>query len=198
METSLLKKTDNYRLSKCSWFCSKKDDFWELSNIASMPLVFDGMKFNSSEQLYQASKYGPNVECLPLSAKEGTDSNVRNRIFAAKAAMGSKMTQKCAVKAGLVRKDWDNEEEIRIHSMLWVLELKLWANRRTFGRVLKDTGDLPIVEKSRKDHFWGAIPNNGTLVGFNVLGKLLTILRDEKFDSILNNQFTYSDGFLLP
>jgi len=83
--------------------------------------------------------------------------------------------------------------------MLWVLELKLWANRHTFGEVLKSTGNLPIVEKSRKDNFWGAIPMGiGTFVGCNILGKLLTILRDEKFDAVLKGNFTYPEGLFLP
>lgn len=115
-----------------------------------------------------------------------------------KAAKGAKMTQKCAVKAGMVRKDWEDEKlEIRIHSMLWVLELKLWCNPRTFGSVIKSTGDLPIVEKSRKDDFWGAKENGGVLVGSNVLGKLLTLLRDEKYDQVRNREFTYPGGFLI-
>ena len=58
------------------------------------------------------------------------------------------MTQKCAVKAGLVRSDWDDPDyEVRIYSMLWVLELKLHHNRFTlsdtpsFGEVLMATGN---------------------------------------------------------
>ena len=114
------------------------------------------------------------------------------------------MTQKCAVKAGLVREDWKDERfEVRIHSMLWVLELKLWAsfgdfkNDLNFGKVLKSTGNLPIVEKSSDDVFWGAKEDGGALVGSNVLGKLLTLLRDEIYEKVRNRQFTYPEGFLL-
>jgi len=194
-----LKTVETYRKDKCAWFCSKRDPYWELSNIAAIPVVFGAITCNSSEQLYQATKYDWDVECLPEDAKPGTDPNVKRRILAAKNAMGSKMTQKCAVKAGLVRRDWYAPEEMRIHTMLWVLELKLWNNKDTFGAVLKSTGDLPIVEKSRKDNFWGAIPMGiGNMIGCNILGKLLTILRDEKFDKVLKGTFTYPmDGLFL-
>jgi restriction endonuclease S subunit len=41
------------------------------------------------------------------------------------------------------------------------------------------TGDRSIVEDSRKDDFWGALPkDDGTLVGMNVLGRLLMELRE--------------------
>lgn len=190
---------ERYGLDECAWFFSKKDSFWELSNMAGkMPIKFGDQRWNSSEQLYQASKYAPDVECVPESNPDAKPRNVRERIMAQKAAKGSKMTQKCAVKAGLVRKDWEDERfEIRIHSMLWVLELKLWCNPRSFGETLKSTGNLPIVEKSKKDAFWGGKENRGSLIGRNVLGKLLTILRDEKYEKVRNREFTYPEGFLL-
>lgn len=195
MDLIRFRKQEVYRVDKCAWFCSKRDPLWNLSNIAALPIRFNGHLFNSSEQLYQACKYGPDVECLPESATAETEPNVRKRILAAKQAMGAKMTQKCATH--LIRPDWFAPQEIRIHAMLWVLELKLWSNRRTFGGELLSTKGLPIVEKSRKDPFWGAIPNSGTFVGSNVLGKLLTILRDEKFDDAIAGKFTYPEGFLL-
>jgi hypothetical protein len=50
----------------------------------------------------------------------------------------------------------------------------------SFGRLLRSTGDGPIVEISRRDQFWGARPSGeGQLVGLNVLGRLLRKLRDE-------------------
>jgi predicted NAD-dependent protein-ADP-ribosyltransferase YbiA (DUF1768 family) len=193
-----LKTEKRYGLDECAWLFSKKDSYWELSNMAGgMPIVFGGNWWNSSEQLYQASKYAPDVECVPESNPD-SEPNVLKRIMAQKGAKGAKMTQKCAVKAGLVREDWEDEHfEVRIHSMLWVLELKLWCNPRTFGEMLKNTGNLPIVEKSSKDPFWGGKEKGGFLVGSNVLGKLLTILRDEKYEKVRNHEFTHPQGFLL-
>jgi len=38
------------------------------------------------------------------------------------------MTQKCAVKAGLVRKDWDSEEEIKIKAMMIFVLFDVFIN----------------------------------------------------------------------
>ena len=198
LDIEKLKAEETYGLNECAWFFAKKDSYWEISNMAgAMSIRFKDQLFNSSEQLYQASKYPPDVECVPKSNPKA-EPNVRKRIMEQTAAKGSKMTQKCAVEAGLVRKDWDDDRfEIRIHSMLWVLELKLWCNPRTFGTALKSTGNLPIVEKSNKDAFWGGRENGDVLVGSNVLGKLLTLLRDDKYEMVRNHQFTYPEGLLL-
>jgi hypothetical protein len=57
--------------------------------------------------------------------------------------------------------------------------MKLQNNWSRFGAVLERTGLQPIVEESTKDDFWGARPkDDGTLVGMNVLGRLLMELRD--------------------
>lgn len=196
-----LKEEAVYEKTSCAWFFSKKDNNWLLSNMAGqMPIYFPkGVRWNSSEQLYQASKYFPNTTCLPESAKgkQGIEPDVRKRIANQSAARGAKMTQKCAVKAGLVRDDWEDPDfEVRIHSMLWVLELKLYYNPFTFGRDLLATGDRLIVEVSRKDDFWGCKEVNGKLVGRNVLGKLLILVR-ERAGEIKRGKFSYPDGFLL-
>lgn len=185
-----------YNKSEVKYFFSKEEqgDLFLLSNMAQLPLVWKGRKVSSSETLYQAAKYSGDTICLPASAKEGTNPYVRERILCAKNAMGSKMTQKCAVKAGLVRPDWP---EVMIDAMRWVLELKLQQHSETFGRVLKSTGTKPIVEKSRKDQFWGAREmEDGTLIGENHLGILLTELRDY-MDWVLAGNLTHPEGFLL-
>jgi hypothetical protein len=64
--------------------------------------------------------------------------------------------------------------------MRWCLRVKLAQNWTTFGDLLRSTDDLPLVEFSRKDAFWGAKPQEDrTLVGMNVLGRLLMQLREE-------------------
>ena len=193
-----------YRRTETAWFHTKDDPRWELSNMAGgMPIFWPperkpANRWNSSEQLYQASKYGTEVLCRPPDAGAEVDPCVRNRIRAQSAARGAKMTQKCAVKAGLVRAGWGPPEEIRLKAMLWVLELKLFWNRPTFGRVLEDTGDRPIVEISSKDPFWGCLEQpDGTLEGENHLGRLLMDVR-ARLPAILRRGFTFPDGFLLP
>lgn len=196
-----LKATNVYQKANTAWFKKRGDPRFEFSNIAAgfeiwWPLQRDpANRWPTSEHLYQASKYGPDVQCLPESSPNA-DPIVRNRIKAQKTALGAKGTQKCAVKAGLVRNDWESDE-IRIKSMLWVVELKLYWNPQTFGKVLSETGTLPIVEVSSKSDFWGAMEQpNGELVGCNVLGKLLTHLRSQ-MDTVKKGQFTFPKGFLL-
>jgi len=62
--------------------------------------------------------------------------------------------------------------------MRWCVAAKLVANPTTFLACLLDTGTSDIVELSMKDDFWGAIPTGNRLVGQNMLGKILTDLRD--------------------
>lgn len=200
LELAALKTKMAYNKTECAWFFSKNDANWLLSNMAGqMPVYFPkGKKWNSAEQLYQASKYFPGTLCLPVAANDkGVEPDVRKRIEAATNARGAKMTQKCAVKAGLVRKDWEDPElEIRIHSMRWVLEIKLYNNPLTFGRELLSTDEQQIVEVSRKDDFWGCKEDAGKLIGSNVLGKLLMDVR-ERAAEIRKGEFSYPSGFLL-
>ena len=109
------------------------------------------------------------------------------------------MTQKCAVTAGLVRPDWDDpNNEVRIQAMLWVVELKLYWNPLTFGRVLQETGTQPIVEVSKKDAFWGCkVDAGGILVGVNALGKILERVRLRSAE-IKAGKFSFPAGFILP
>jgi ribonuclease HI len=44
--------------------------------------------------------------------------------------------------------------------------------------LLDETGELPIVELSYKDGFWGARPDSGVLAGVNMLGRLWMALRE--------------------
>ena len=75
------------------------------------------------------------------------------------------------------RADWDL---VRIRIMRWCLRVKLAQHWSTFGELLLSTEDRPIVEESERDDFWGAKPlPDGTLIGVNVLGRLLSGLRDD-------------------
>jgi ribA/ribD-fused uncharacterized protein len=203
LDLTNLKKEMVYDKGECEWFFSNIYPNWLLSNMAGqMPIYFPkGKKWNSAEQLYQASKYFPGTICLPdaVNEKKAVETDVRKRIEAATNARGAKMTQKCAVKAGLVRHDWEDPEwEIRIHSMRWVLELKLYYHPLTFGSALSSTGNRPIVEVSRKDSFWGCKEDGDgkKLTGNNVLGKLLMDVR-ERAAEIRKGEFSYPVGFLL-
>ncbi len=75
------------------------------------------------------------------------------------------------------RPDW---EKVRVSIMRWCLRVKLAQNWHKFHDLLLATEDRPIVEESRKDAFWGAKPiDNESLVGMNILGRLLMELRED-------------------
>ena len=62
--------------------------------------------------------------------------------------------------------------------MAWVLRVKLAQHPVRMRAILKESGSRIIVEKSRKDDFWGAIlGEDGILAGKNRLGFLLCSLR---------------------
>ena len=72
--------------------------------------------------------------------------------------------------------DWDS---YRTGAMAYTLAIKLLQHPGRFGSALTNTGSLPIVERSSRDAWWGAMPQDDmTLTGRNVLGQLLTTLRD--------------------
>ncbi|MCZ2845248.1 MAG: NADAR family protein [Candidatus Bathyarchaeota archaeon] len=74
----------------------------------------------------------------------------------------------------------DDLKQKIIQIMRWCLKVKLFQNRYKFSELLLETGDNEIVEESKKDDFWGAIPSDkNLLVGINALGRLLTELRGD-------------------
>jgi ribA/ribD-fused uncharacterized protein len=144
-------------------FFKTRETFGELSNMAGgYPLAVSSLQIPSSEALYQACRF-PHMP------------HVQEQIIAQKSPMTAKMVSKPHRRHS--RGDWD---DIRVAVMKWCLRVKLLNHWSTFGASLLRTGDKPIVEQSRKDPFWGAIPDETgeVLVGTNVLGRLLMELRE--------------------
>lgn len=126
------------------------------------PVTVCGVRIRSVEALYQALRY-PH---LPEAQRLIIDQH-------------SPMTAKMVGRRYLeqTRSDWD---DIKVALMRWCLRLKLAQNWDLFSAVLLSTHDRTIVEDSRKDPFWGALPRAGdTLEGKNVLGRLLMELREQ-------------------
>ena len=97
------------------------------------------------------------------------------------------------------RPDWN---QVRVNVMRWCLRVKLAQNWDDFSKLLLDTGYSPIVEHSRRDDFWGAKPlDERTLLGMNVLGRLLMELRElvkiEPQESLLQVEPLPIENFLL-
>ncbi len=125
------------------------------------PLRVDGIRILTSEALYQACRF-PHL------------ADVQRLIIGQKSPMAAKMKSKLYRHQS--RPDWNR---VRVSIMRWCLRVKLAQNWDSFSKLLLQTGDSPIVEQSRRDDFWGALPvGEQTLVGMNVLGRLLMELRE--------------------
>lgn len=159
-------KTREYERSSSVVFLKTKEAFGGLSNMAGgFPLRVNGTRILTSEALYQACRFPHRPEVQRLVIEQT-----------------SPMTAKMKTKPYRedTRPDWDR---VRVKIMRWCLRVKLAQNYSTFARLLRSTGEHPIVEESRKDDFWGAMPiDAGVLVGMNVLGRLLMELRQEVYE----------------
>jgi len=151
-----------YRRGECITFLKTTEHFGGLSNMAGgYPLLVNNVSIFTSEALYQSCRF-PHK------------SDLQKLIISQKSPMTAKMKSKPYRKDS--RSDWD---EIRVQIMWWCLRVKLAQHWGRFGKLLLSTGDMFIVEESYRDEFWGARPTDAdVLVGFNVLGQLLTHLRE--------------------
>ena len=145
-------------------FLKTKEPFGGLSNMAGgYPIYVNGVRIRTSEALYQACRF-PNMP------------EVQREIISQTSPMTAKIQSKFYRK--YTRPDWD---QVRVRIMRWSLRMKLANNWSAFSTLLLETGERPIVEESRKDDFWGAkvVDDGDTLVGMNVLGRLLMELREQ-------------------
>lgn len=142
-------------------FRKTNEPFGGLSNMAGgFPLEVNGIAILTSEALYQACRFPD----LP---------DVQAMILRERSPMAAKMKSKPVRSQS--RADW---EAVRVPVMRWCLQVKLAQHYGRFGGLLRETGDRPIVEESRRDAFWGARPcGDEDLVGVNALGRLLMELR---------------------
>jgi ribA/ribD-fused uncharacterized protein len=151
-----------YPKTGCAVFRETRAEHGGLSNMASgFPLAVNGVISRTPEALYQACRFPQ-------------EPQVQATVLAERSPMAAKMESR--EHADTTRGDWD---EIRVEVMRWVLRVKLVQHFDSFSEALRSTGDIPIVEESRNDRFWGAVADGGELKGVNMLGELLTELRDE-------------------
>ena len=157
-------QTRTYSRKESVVFLKTDEPFGGLSNMAGgYPIHVNGGRILTSEALYQVCRF-PH---LP---------DVQKLIIGQVSPMTAKMRSKPYRKDS--RPDWD---QVRVRIMRWSLRMKLANNWNTFSALLLKTGERPIVEESRKDAFWGAkvVDDGDTLVGMNVLGRLLMELREQ-------------------
>jgi ribA/ribD-fused uncharacterized protein len=122
-----------------------------------------GQAIGSSEALYQACRYPHR----PDWQREIVEAH----------AMLAKMKSKKDGRRQQSRPDWP---EVQLDVMRWVLRVKLALHLRRFGGLLLSSGSRSIVEQSKRDRFWGAVPEEDKVLrGENWLGRLLMELREE-------------------
>lgn len=178
-----IEEISHYDLGYCCTFCKTKENFGELSNMAAgFPLLVNNVSIRTVEALYQAMRFPK----FPY---------IQKLIIDQKSPMSAKQVAYKFIENGNVREDWD---KVRVDIMDWCLKLKLKQNPH-FAQILLSTGNKPIVEYSPKDEFWGAkrVDMYHSLGDFfktqyrgaNVLGKLLTRLRDN-FGALENEPVT--------
>ncbi len=148
----------------CSVFFKVKEAFGGLSNMSNdYPLMVNGVKAGSSEALYQACRYPHRPEW-------------QAEIMRANLPMIAKRIARKKEWIAETRSDW---EEIRASVMRWALQVKLAQHPRRMRAIFEKSRRMPIVERSSKDSFWGAIlEDDGVLRGENRLGILLMELRN--------------------
>lgn len=174
-----------YKRADSAVFLRVKERYGVMSNMAGgFPLIVNGVRIRTSEALYQACRF-PH---LP---------EVQRLIIDQKSPMSAKMKSKPHRPQS--RPDWN---KMRVKIMRWCLEVKLAQNWDKFSEALLETGDLPIVEHSRRDDFWGAKPvDKQTLIGVNALGRLLMELRErvknESQESLLKVEPLQINNFYL-
>ena len=132
-----------------------------LSNFGAYPLEVNGVAIPTSEALYQACRFPQ-------------DPSLQELVISQPNPMAAKIEANAA--SNRTRADWFG---INVRLMRWVLRVKLACNYESFGDLLESTGEMPIVEHSRRDRFWGAQVQGGQLVGVNALGRMLMELREK-------------------
>ena len=156
-----------YHRTDSAVFLKTKEQYGGLSNMAGgFPLVVNNIKIRTSEALYQACRFPHMPE-------------IQRLIIEQKSPMTAKMKGKPHRHNS--RPDWN---AVRVKIMRWCLRVKLVQNWDSFSELLLETANLPIVEQSRRDDFWGAKPvDKDTLIGVNALGRLLMELREQVKDN---------------
>ena len=184
-DRSARKHTRTYDRASSVVFLKTREAFGGLSNMAGgFPLLVNSIHIRTSEALYQICRFPhlPKIQRLILEQRSPMTAKMKSK------------PHRCNS-----RPDWNR---VRVNVMRWCLRVKLAQNWDTFSRLLLDTGCRPIVEHSRKDDFWGAKPvDERTLVGMNVLGRLLMELREsvksEPLEDFLRVEPLHIPDFLL-
>jgi hypothetical protein len=137
-------------------FYGTKDAYGSLSNFAAYPITLKGKVWPTSEHYFQAQKFA------------GTEQEEAIRL-AASPMVAARMGRS---RKRPLRADW---ETVKDDIMREALRAKF--SQQTEARdLLLGTGDALIVERTKKDRYWG---DGGDGSGLNRLGRLLMEVREE-------------------
>lgn len=142
-------------------FYSAKGEYGCFSNFAAYPFALGGKVWPTAEHYFQAQKFAG-------TEHEDAIRQVRSPMVAAR--MGRSRQRP-------LRADW---ERVKDEVMLAGIRAK-FAQHADIRAVLLATGDALLVERTRKDRYWG---DGGDGSGRNMLGKLLMQVREELGDHI--------------
>lgn len=160
-----------YPIERAASFYRTDELYGDFSNMArKFPLMVNGVRIGSSEALYQSLKFPSRAD-------------IQRFVIYAASPIESKRV--CAPFLGEVRGDW---QEVRVRVMKMVVAIKYLQYQMHFAKIFDMTEDLPIVEISNFDYFWGAKRVGGSLVGENVLGRIWMGVREFYRENGLINQ----------
>ena len=161
-------KPFTYDVARSCAFRFTREKYGEFSNFALLPLRTNEGTVPTSEHLYQMAKFLPG-------------SPARTAVRDAPTPKEAKRIAQTRIKDGQGRWTANEWNENRVWIMEFILRLKLKQHRTVLEPLLRETSGKSIVEISKHDQFWGAEPRFGTrtLVGYNQLGRLWEVIRDE-------------------
>jgi ribA/ribD-fused uncharacterized protein len=156
-----------YRRADSVTFRKTAEQWGGFSNMAAgFPLVVNDIAIRTSEALYQACRFPHRPD-------------VQHEIIAQASPLVAKMKSR-----KYLRDSRPGFVALRVPIMWWTLRIKLACNSAAFAPLLLGASGRVIVEESRRDAFWGAVPDKeGILVGSNILGRLLGLLREALIDN---------------
>lgn len=161
---------EQYPADTCIPIRNVKEEWGILGNFYPAPLIVEGVRFDSSEQLFQMLKF--------------TDKDILTSLYSKK-GLPLKWEAKKWEKEDRRRADWGR---IIIDVMKFCLQTK-YDQCEEFRETLNQTKGKTIVEdqtsmKTTKSgrlkpaDTWGAVRNGDQYEGSNLLGRLLMQLRD--------------------
>lgn len=153
-----------YSPGECIVFYRIREAHGCLSNMAPMKVQLGGMRFRTAEHAYQAQRLCEQPELLEEAMAIPGPVDMKRFVYSHRGAW---------------HPDWESDYgQEAVRTMRLVLLAKARQNPG-FANHLLQAGDKPVVEQSATDQFWGATPApDGTLVGRNILGRLLMELRE--------------------